>query len=201
MSSTLPSFVLGYHGCDKSVAEAVLSGASTHLLSSQNEYDWLGHGIYFWESSPERAMDYATLQMSHAGRMRKITEPAIIGAVINLGYCLNMLDSKFTEIIRKGYQEMTAALQQAGNAIPKNHKRSGSNDILLRKLDCAVINFVHITRDRETLQPFDSVRAAFIEGYPIYNGGGFFEKTHIQICVRDTGKIRGYFRPIPDASK
>jgi hypothetical protein len=43
------SFVLGYHGCDKKVGERVLAGE--RLKPSENEYDWLGHGIYFWEAN------------------------------------------------------------------------------------------------------------------------------------------------------
>jgi hypothetical protein len=50
--------VLAFHGCDRSVGESVLSGA-TDLLRSENDYDWLGHGIYFWENDPKRALQYA----------------------------------------------------------------------------------------------------------------------------------------------
>ncbi len=74
MSSTLPSFILGYHGCDRSVAEAIFSGSSAHLISSQNEYDRLGHGIYFWENSPQRALNYVREQMWRTTRKRKIHE-------------------------------------------------------------------------------------------------------------------------------
>ena len=41
-----PSFVLGFHGCDAKVGEAILRGNKPHLTPSENEYDWLGHGIY-----------------------------------------------------------------------------------------------------------------------------------------------------------
>jgi hypothetical protein len=41
------SFVLGFHGCDHLVAQRVVSG-STELLKSENDYEWLGHGAYFW---------------------------------------------------------------------------------------------------------------------------------------------------------
>ena len=47
-------FVYGFHGCDKSVAKAVLDKKSV-MLSSENDYDWLGSGIYFWEEAPVRA--------------------------------------------------------------------------------------------------------------------------------------------------
>ena len=34
-----PSFVLGFHGCDRSVGEAVLNGDIAHLDPSRNDYD------------------------------------------------------------------------------------------------------------------------------------------------------------------
>jgi len=73
MYETLPSFVLGFHGCDRRVAERVFAGKST-LKSSENDYDWLGHGVYFWENNPQRAMDFRSAR-EHAqrrgGRCRK----------------------------------------------------------------------------------------------------------------------------------
>ena len=43
------SFVLGFHGCDEVVAEAVLAGKA--FTPSQNRYDWLGSGMYSWETN------------------------------------------------------------------------------------------------------------------------------------------------------
>ena len=45
--------VMGYHGCDKALAESVLLGRS-ELEISHNNYDWLGSGVYFWEYGPVR---------------------------------------------------------------------------------------------------------------------------------------------------
>jgi hypothetical protein len=53
--------LIGYHGRDRSVAEAVLSGRRK-LQPSQNDYDWLGPGIYFWVDSPERGLNWAREQ-------------------------------------------------------------------------------------------------------------------------------------------
>lgn len=33
--------VVGFHGCEKTVADAVIAG-ETHLQISINDYDWLG---------------------------------------------------------------------------------------------------------------------------------------------------------------
>ena len=38
--------VLGFHGCDATLAEQVVLG-KTMLKESDHDYDWLGHGIYF----------------------------------------------------------------------------------------------------------------------------------------------------------
>ena len=41
--------VLGYHSCAPDFAESLISGETTieEWRSSDNPYDWLGHGIYF----------------------------------------------------------------------------------------------------------------------------------------------------------
>ena len=50
------ALVLGYHGCDREVGERILGGGG-HLQSSENDYDWLGSGIYFWGDNPSRALE------------------------------------------------------------------------------------------------------------------------------------------------
>ncbi len=42
------SIVLGYHLCRRTLARQVVVGKKS-LTPSANEYDWLGHGIYFVE--------------------------------------------------------------------------------------------------------------------------------------------------------
>ena len=49
MYSSYPSIIHGFHGCDNDLAEAIFAGEET-LKPSQNTYDWLGSGIYFWEN-------------------------------------------------------------------------------------------------------------------------------------------------------
>ena len=36
----------------------------------------------------------------------------------------------------------------------------------------------------------------FVEGKALYDGAGFHDKTHVQIAIRNSGMIKGYFRPI-----
>ncbi len=56
--SHYPFWIIGFHGCDEETAKLAISGKE-HLMKSTNEYDWLGHGIYFWENSPYRAYEWA----------------------------------------------------------------------------------------------------------------------------------------------
>ena len=189
--SQMPSFVLGFHGCDLGVADSVIAGRE-FLRPSSNEYDWLGEGIYFWEHSPTRALEYAThLQRRTRKSGPRISEPAVIGAVIDLGYCLNLLDSKFIQVVQECYRGLVDAAADAGSELPKNKPTARNNGLLLRDLDCAVINYVHQSQSDKGLQPFDTVRSVFIEGEPLYPTGGFFSKTTTSssaFAMRDASK-------------
>jgi len=120
--------VLGFHGCDRSVAEQVFAGALS-LKPSLNEYDWLGHGIYFWENSPARALDYAHELRDRPERSRRrITEPAVVGAVIDLGVCLNLLDMRALQFVKEGYEQLLKFTKEAGLPMPKNQRPRGAAD-------------------------------------------------------------------------
>jgi hypothetical protein len=199
MYSVLPSFIIGFHGCDESVADAILSGKEP-LRKSTNSYDWLGHGIYFWENNPQRALEYANSLKVNPGRCKeKVTKPAVIGAIINLGHCLNLLDSKFLMHVKDAYDGLFSASLKAGIELPRNKNTKGSKDLLLRPLDCMVIEEVHRTQqalkdEGRVAYTFDTVRAVFVEGEDLYEGAGFQAKNHLQVCVSNPNCIKGYFR-------
>ena len=186
------SFVLGYHGCDREIAEQVLSG-ERELKPSKNEYDWLGHGIYFWEHNPQRALEWA--EELKAGK-RGIKTPAIVGGIIDLGRCFNLLDSSNLRAVEFAYQNYKDIVALGGAQLLENKcsQKSSDSDLLLRYLDCAVINHAMELAEKD-YPPFDSVRGVFMEGEPLYPNAGFRKKNHIQICVRNSKKILGYFRP------
>lgn len=192
MHSLSTTFVLGYHGCDRAVAQALLNG-EVRFTASQNEWDWLGSGIYFWEANPLRGLEFAQEQR---GRNR-LSEPFVIGAVLDLGYCLDLTSSTGVAAVKAAHGRFVEVASKAGKPIPKNR---GGPDLLLRELDCAVINYLHQIRAsaEPPLQPFDSVKGVFLaEGGQIYEGSGFYNKTHVQICIRELSCIKGVFR-VPD---
>ncbi len=194
----LPSYALGFHGCDRAVADRIFSGKK-HLNRSQNDFDWLGEGIYFWENSPSRALQYATELRDHPRRNGpRVKTPAVVGAVIEPGYCLNLMDAEFLQLMREAYDDLNALHNKLGVPLPANQQVGP--DFLLRPLDCAVINFMHQTRSDRRLRPFDTIRSAFAEGGELYPGSGVTAKHHIQLCVRRRSCIKGYFRPMDEAS-
>ncbi len=198
MNRSVTQFVLGYHGCARAVAESIFVGEQA-LRTSRNDYDWLGHGIYFWEHNARRAHQFAIEALRReAGGSGGIVEPAVVGAVIDLGLCLNLLDGDFLPLIGDAHSDLIGLHRTTRQAVPRNE---GGPDLLLRRLDCAVVELLHANRRRATLPPFDTVRAAFVEGPAIYPDAGFHWKNHIQVCVRDPACIRGYFRPLDDAGR
>ena len=180
------SFVLGYHGCDRITAEALISGEP--FAASRNAWDWLGHGVYFWEANPLRGLEFAA-EWRERG---KIAEPAVVGAVVDLGFCLDLVSSACIALVKKAHESFVVLAEEAGVPVPTN--RGKDEDRLLRELDCAVINHLHEIRHKAELDSFQSVRGIFVEGGRIYENAGFFEKTHIQVCVRDMNCIKGVFR-------
>ena len=187
MYQKLPNLVLGFHGCNKEVFQKVIKGGQ-HLRKSNNSYDWLGNGIYFWEQNYQRAHEWA--------RGRYGTNAAVIGAVIDLGYCLNLTDSASSEMLRKGYDILKVRCERIGIDLPHNRKSTKSDDILLRDLDCAVIEQIHDFNRVSQNPMYDSVRGIFIEGGAPYEGSEFREKTHVQLCICNPNCIKGYFAPI-----
>ncbi len=150
---------------------------------SENGYDWLGSGIYFWESNPDRALEWAESQ--------RFGHPFVVGAVIDPGFCLDLASSNGTKTLIDGYALYQTTMKVSGGEIPTN---SGGQDYLHRKLDCAVINFVHSSRQENDKASFDTVRGVFMEGDRLYPTSGFRRQTHIQICVRNPAVIKGVFR-------
>ena len=106
--------VLGYHGCEPTFAEALIRGELPidEWQPSQNPYDWLGHGIYFWEHAPERAWRWAR-ERYRTRRQR----PAVLGAYIQLGRCVDLLDESITALLGETYELLTRAFAEQGRSL------------------------------------------------------------------------------------
>lgn len=200
-----PSVVVGFHGCDQSVFDEVIKQGS-HLKSSENTYDWLGHGKYFWEGNYQRAKEWAN---------DNCEQPAVIGAFIKLGNCLDLLDAEHIIKLKQTYQILCLEFSELGKSLPQN-KAYFNHVSLVRDLDCKVIMRLRQLNDEDIAKELnidysadtskiliqqsprfiDAVRGMFPEGEELYPDAGFRLKNHIQICVINPNCIVGYFDPV-----
>jgi len=138
------SLVIGYHGCDRKVVERVVAGKAD-LKPSQNNWDWLGHGIYFWEGSHARALRWAETESLRTES--KIKKPGVLGAVIDLGNCLNLTEVEALELVKGAHLAYKQLCVASGVAVPQNR----GPELRARYLDCAVIETLHQLRQESHL--------------------------------------------------
>jgi hypothetical protein len=190
MSYHQPYQVIGFHSCDRELGLRLLNG-SDELRPSRNPWDWLGPGIYFWEHNPYRALSYAEEAAQKSQKFAgKIETPFVVGAIVDLGECLNLIEPRSIKVIKEAHAGLLKTFGNNSEQLPIN---KGAN----RELDCAVIKFMHQSRRKKGLLPFDTIRSPFHEGGPIYAGANFTDRLHIEICVLNPQCIKGYFLPRP----
>jgi len=203
MYNSRPNLMLGFHGCDESVRNELVNNPNS-VKKSEETFDWLGHGFYVWENNYSRALKWAT----DKNKRNKIIKPSVLGVVYQLDHCLDFTDSSFVELIAQYYSLMKENFEVVGKTLPvnKNLPRDIFHDLILRELDCAVIEYLHqsitqqIREDTEIngfseLRQFDTARGVFTEGGPAFDGAGIQSKSHIQICIRNLNCIKGFFIP------
>jgi hypothetical protein len=153
--------------------------------------------VYFWEASPQRALEWAEEATKSPHKTSgSIVKPAVVGAIIDLGDCCNLFDSASLQEMAESYDLLRRSHEGAGIELPENAGRD--KDRPLRRLDCAVIEYMHSLRELARLPGYDTVRAAFGEGDALYPGAGLSARNHIQIAVRNPACIKGYFRPLAE---
>ena len=199
MYSSRSNILIGFHGCDESARDLLLTKPK-NVKISEKPFDWLGHGFYIWENNYDRALEWAKDKQKKG----KIKKASVIGVVFTLDYCLDLMDSEFIKMLSIYYELMEKDFASIGKELPKNKdvKEDEHKDLLIRELDCAVIQYLHqkikeaIKKDRNTLlREFDSARGVFTEGGPAFPGAGIQKKSHIQICIRNMDCIKGFFLP------
>lgn len=192
MYSSYPSYVFGFHGLDESIGKDLISG-NKQFIPSENSYDWLGSGIYFWENNYIRAKQWANEQSQRA--VTSVKTPFVVGAIIDLGNCFDLLNQQWLDYLAVQYEFFKSNLEAENKPLPTNRGFGKYDfDFKCRELDCAVISYA-IEVARMEGMVFDSVRAAFWEGEALYPHAGFRKQNHIQICVLNPACIKGVFLP------
>ena len=162
--SPLP--IAGFHGTTKQAAELILNG---NFIPSRNRYDWLGDGVYFFQDAPMRAWDWA--------RENHGSEAAVVGAELLLVDCIDMLDTAWTNVMTRAYDRFLEYHKRAGFDFPTQTQGA-------HRLDREVVNYtIGVLAERG--MTIRCVRASFEEGRPVYPDSAFYDRSHVQIAIRD----------------
>jgi len=157
-----------FHGTSEGQAESILREG---FSPSCNDGEWLGHGIYFWDS-----LDAAWLWADKYFSER----PAVIGATVMLGHCLDLDNAReVANFLSEVHRELVAEFANHGNTLPTN---AGAD----KYLDCLVYN----RAASSTYPPVDSLVCTFRGGNPIYSGASVHESTRRMYCVRTSTLIQ-----------
>ena len=165
--------ITGYHGTDKSVADAILRDG---FVCKQNTEHWLGNGIYFF-ADESLAKWWATNPTQKHGV--RITEPAIIECLIEADEqrVLNLCSLDAYQPYVKRYNEFTKSWIRAYRV---------KNEINFRQLRCLFFDYLF------TLYDIDVMIAPFLNPdqpyMPPFHDNSFSDQMHImytevQICV------------------
>jgi hypothetical protein len=178
--------VVGYHGTTGSVADSIVLHQST-FQSSQNDDDWLGSGIYFWEYAPRQAERWAIQ------RYAKSRKPvAVLASMIRLGHCFDLLDPLNVGIVAEIHENYLSDLKKAGRSPPQYRNAS-------KRLDCQVFNyavqyFLRVFRVR-----LDTIRAVYVprgKDRRIWKRSWIMNEAHIQLCVLNPKNILGTWKVV-----
>src|SRR5690606_22893600 len=85
----------------------------------------------FWEGSYDRALKWA--------KDHHPSNPAVVGAFIKLGNCVDLLDTYWTKRLKDVYEVLKGEYELIGETLPKNEKPDSSGITFVRKLDCQVM--------------------------------------------------------------
>lgn len=161
-----PIIVTGYHGTTWAVAEQIIAN---DFVPSVNDWDWLGHGIYFWQDAPVRAYRWAEDRIRAGGSK---DSPVVVAAKIRLDHFIDLLDQQGMTVLQN-----FASNYQREHASPKRANRRGSN-----RLDCAVFNFTTSMLSWLGVE-VAGYRASCVEGAALTPGSPIFDLSHVQLVV------------------
>ena len=99
------NLIIGFHGCDESVVRKVVNGEEDLIPSTNDQSKRKGSSI---------------------------KKPAVVGAIIDLGYCFDLTDSTYLQELKDAYDIFVEICNRAGKTLPQNTDIGTSTDKLIR---------------------------------------------------------------------
>jgi hypothetical protein len=177
-------FTYGYHATNRERATEIMHQHQFRMGGDESQGDWLGRGVYFWQDAPNWAWEWLDRYWPRTKLQPQVKGKAVIRARIDLDRCLDLLDTRWNKIVVDAHEDLRSIL---GDKMPKQnwdpeHPR-------WNELDYAVINYATGEIAVRLQYAFRSVRAAFIEGTPFYQGSALYTHAHVAIAVIDHDAI------------
>jgi hypothetical protein len=149
-----------YHGTSKELSEKILTTNKFKISTGGHQY--VGDGVYFFESQKEYAVRWARKKYGHK------CDLGILCAVINLGRCLNLTSRSIKSVLIGVKKEL--------------EDRRGGNIT-----DAAVVNFI-----ATNIVELDTIKCVIITPRgmkQIYPGSHLVMGEQVIICVRNISCI------------
>jgi len=194
--------VVGYHGTGLTAALRIVNRVEGFRWS-RRDFDWLGHGTYFWEYAPEQALSFARIRQRQflkkknptAEDARRANEPlAVVASMIRLGFCFDLLEPENVQCLQDTFADYREAMQSAAMALPTNTRK-------YRRLDCAVFEYVYkVIGESEHEASIDTTRGVYVPAggeRRVWEGSWVSRDAHIQLCVRNSASILGTWLHYP----
>jgi hypothetical protein len=163
--------IRGYHGTSARQAAVILRDG---FVASDNDYDCLGNGVYFFEDGLVQARAWA--------RRAHPSEPAVVQADIRLDDCMDLKDGlAWGPLLAQAHHEVLRVSREQGLPLPRQTSAT-------RRLDRVVIEFMVVILAREGIR-IRVARGVFAEGAPAFPGSYLSEGSHVQVAMRDTDLI------------
>jgi hypothetical protein len=180
--------VYGYHGTlDIYIPDIFKNGFRKSPRSSL----WLGHGAYFFQDGPERALNWAK---ALAVRMRVkpvpvVCEARVLKAAIDLSNSIDWFDMAHLDQIAT-----LSTLWQQGRQFQQHPFSTNFMNPRPEKLgwnfdDHEFWEFVQLSYTNSKID-FDSIRMPFAEGTPIHRTSWIFDESSAIINIKNRSAIK-----------
>lgn len=176
--------IVGYHGTRLSTALEIVA-RRRGFKRSENDDEWLGHCVYFWEYAPQQAYWWAERRQ----KRQNWNEPiAILAAMIRLGFCFDLLDPYNVKYLRQIHDQYMELERVAGRKVRQNANNH-------KFLDCAVFQYAFAAIEAaDAGQRVDTARAVYVpkgKGTRVWKRSWISYDAHIQVCVRNEACVLG----------
>lgn len=178
------------HATTQDIATTILQEG---FKNSQNSYDWLGSGIYFFQEAPNFAYHWATQDRKEG----QLDDVALIAADIDVTGFIDLLDYEWGGTLKDTYRSLDEqgdpdfrkVQERQQEFVLGSDKRQGhwlDRYVLEASVTMLEANDIYIT----------GIRSAFWEGSRLYPKSHLMDRQHIQIAVREVSAIKNLWREL-----